>query len=290
MRFSCITTTFRYGGVDILTASLARQTFESFECIFVDELYDERKDVVESYLRDHGVWDQVIHVPPKERGDERRIGMQNGRNTGLLFAEGDYAVQLDDYTLLAPDALARFDRLHQEHPSDVLLGIRRTYDPPSITDETGLITTYDEPLEDVRGMSYDPYDLVAENQGVMKVEQIEYVLNLGCLPLDPLVETGGFDERYDCGHGHDDADMMYRMFELGRDAWMDTSNVNAHVDHPTQPTPETDRNAVHLQERLNSGRTEADNDFDFAALRERMLEHKDALRRGERIESLPLQW
>lgn len=288
--FSCITTTFRYGGVDILTESLSCQLYEDFECIFVDELYDERKEVVEDYLKQYDVWNKVIHIPPKERKEKRRIGMQNGRNTALLLAEGDYAVQLDDYTMLQPDALSRFDQLHTQHPNDVLLGIRRTYSPPKITNEEGLISTYEEPLRSLDGLQYDSYPVVAESQGIVEIDRMVWVLNLGCIPLDPLVEFGGYDERYDDGHGHDDVDMMYRMFFIGKDAWMDTNNINAHIRHPNQSTPGTGNNIKHLDNRFENERVEAVNNYDFQELRSKFLQHKPALKEGKQVESLPLEW
>lgn len=216
--------------------------------------------------------------------------MQNGRNTGLLLAEGDYAVQLDDYTLLQPDALSRFEQLHASHPNDVLLGIRRTYSPPKITNQEGLITIYDDPLRSTDGLRYDPYPVVGESQGIVKIERITLVLNLGCIPLDPLVETGGFDESYDSGHGHDDADMIYRMFAIGKDAWMDTNNLNGHIRHPNQPTPETDNNATHLANRIENKVIEAGNNYDFQELRSAFLQYKTDLREGNEVESLPLKW
>lgn len=290
MRFSCITTTFRYGGVDILTESLSRQNFNDFECIFIDELYNERKVNVNEYMKEQGIWEKVIHIPPKQRDCERRIGMQNGRNSGLLLAEGDYVVQLDDYTILNPDAFKMFNKLHHEHPNDVLLAMRRLYNSPNITDNKGLITTYSAPFKDTDGLSYEEVDVFDESQGVVKIDQIVSVLNLGCIPLDALIKTGGYDERYDAGHGLDDADIMYRMFQYGKDAWMDTENINGHIRHQNQPTPTTNKNAEFLKKRIENWTVHAQNNYDIQELRSKFLDHKESLREGEEVKSLPLQW
>ncbi|NBW22045.1 MAG: hypothetical protein EBR82_80240, partial [Caulobacteraceae bacterium] len=47
----------RYGGLDILKANILRQQFFDYEIVFVDGLYNERKDEVAEYFKHH----KMIH-------------------------------------------------------------------------------------------------------------------------------------------------------------------------------------------------------------------------------------
>jgi len=288
--FSCITPTFRYGGIDVLVNGLAHQTDDDFECILVDELYHERKGAVADYVAEKGLAERFVHVPPKRRDADKPVGLGNARNTGLMLAEGEYVVTLDDYTFLAPDCLGRFRRMHAEYGDHVVLAIRRVYDNPPVERPEGDVSTYAEEFDGVAGLDYELHDIYQENVGVLPVDIFKFVLGLGSIPLEAMLAVEGYDERFDNGHGVENADLLYRLSRVGLDRYMDTGNINAHVDHPTQPMLGTSDNVPLFKERQARGESTATNPFDLREKRQELLAHKAAIARGEEPREAPLKW
>ena len=52
-KISILNITARHGGLDILRASLERQTIKDFEVVIVDGLWEEREPQVKKYFKDY---------------------------------------------------------------------------------------------------------------------------------------------------------------------------------------------------------------------------------------------
>ena len=63
-KISVIVPTNRIGGLDILFESLKRQSFQDFELILADAIYQYRKNIVAETVRQYGF--PVKHIEPSE--------------------------------------------------------------------------------------------------------------------------------------------------------------------------------------------------------------------------------
>ena len=94
-RVSVLCSTFRPGGIDILLAGMAAQTFGDFEVIFVDHRYGLRHARVVEESRAAGV--PLLHVPEHRRnGKWGTIG--SAWNTAMALADGEIFIFLPDWT------------------------------------------------------------------------------------------------------------------------------------------------------------------------------------------------
>ena len=86
--------------------SLSDQSFKDFELVIVDALHDERDYDFSKLGFD------VKHVPvhPNHRFwlDRKRWGVAGTLNTGIIHAEGELIVRVDDCSEFGPDFLQRF--------------------------------------------------------------------------------------------------------------------------------------------------------------------------------------
>ena len=94
---SIVTATSRLGGLDVLAATVERQTFRDFEVILVDYWWEER----------HGLLDldripNLVHVPPRLGRWREMSDAHNAWNTGLALARGNVVCFLSDYWLAHP--------------------------------------------------------------------------------------------------------------------------------------------------------------------------------------------
>lgn len=110
-RFSVNWGSNRPGGVDIVLAGLARQTFEDFEVVFVDGLYHERHAAVLDEVRRVGLKQPFFHVP-NHRFQPGIWGTTcAGYNTGFALSDGEFVVMLLDYGYAPP----RWLEEHEKH-------------------------------------------------------------------------------------------------------------------------------------------------------------------------------
>ena len=112
-----ITCTNRWGGIDILKASLQRQTFTNFEALIIDEKYIFRSADLRLFLADDHRFRHICS-PPMDKDDFWNLN--KSMNYGLSIAQGKLIVLLQDYIWLPDDALEKFWRAY-ESLGDVLI-------------------------------------------------------------------------------------------------------------------------------------------------------------------------
>ena len=107
---SVVCPTMRIGGLDVLVAGLADQTFQDFELIL--------SDGIQSRI---GAFDfaalpgQATHVAP--RGNPFPVaGFCRFSNEALVHARGNVIVFITDYTYLPPNTLEEHAAFHKAHP------------------------------------------------------------------------------------------------------------------------------------------------------------------------------
>jgi glycosyltransferase involved in cell wall biosynthesis len=117
-KISVIVTTNRIGGLDVLFESLKNQSYQNFELILVDAIYQKRKGLVAEKSKKYNF--TVKHVEPIKN----IFPVSNycsSMNTGLCMAEGELAYFTCDYACLDKDTLLTHAKFHANNADNYAL-------------------------------------------------------------------------------------------------------------------------------------------------------------------------
>lgn len=186
---------------------LSRQTFQDFELIVVDGLWDYRSPVdamasddVERFrvgvslnVARGSVTYPIVHVAPKRESPwvrDKRVAICAYRNTGLRYARGQLVVNLDDCCELPPTFLESY-----------ATAWKRGFG--------GSVVWPDSPDSNDRRLEAPHYTprIVGPPQPP--------VYGFSAYPLDLAVDLNGYDESFDGGQGLEDADWSARLSLVG---------------------------------------------------------------------------
>lgn len=240
MKVSIIVPTMRYGGLDVLFGGLKNQTMKDFEILLIDDLFEARKEEVKEYAKKLGI--KLRHMKPKEQEKKVPSTLCSAVNRGLIYADGDYVMFLEDHIWLNPNCLERH-LAHQQPTGLVTVGPLLFCGRPPLKNLNGQITVFDklyeEKPENVR-VDVD-YRIQPNVEGVKEgqpyhlgffLANSSYSLMPNALfPLQLCVYLNGFDERFDAGHGYGDANFIFRAQLLPTEFLVDPKNEAFHVDH-----------------------------------------------------------
>ena len=217
----------RYGGLDILKASLQRQSFKDFEIVFVDGLYDKREKEVKEYLKDFKLkYIKELDLKPEE-GYKAKLA--RCINQGFKNCEGELIVSIQDYIYVPHYGLQKYWDLYLQDKNALVTGISHQYHYPckdDITNPEGLITVFESDYTkkpDIK-VWQDPRD--DGSKGVRQVKHpIEWELNWASIPTKVVKDLGGCDESYDLhGFGYDNANLAIRVAMAGYPIVLDSTN------------------------------------------------------------------
>lgn len=221
---SVLNVTNKPGGIDILKDNLEKQTYQDFELIIVDALYDWRKDEVAEYFKDVTFPVKHIPEPPFRPGDVWNLN--KAYNEGLRHAEGELVISLQDYIWIKGTALEQFVDLSESYGLQVAIsGIgHKALFPDHADNLQGKISIWNEPFTGVpSGVSEADHRL----DGKQIVEDIPFSLfelNFACVPLEAYKAVGGFDEEYDKGYSCDNFNLSFRLSLLDYKFLLDKTN------------------------------------------------------------------
>ena len=199
--------------------SLKNQTFKDFEYIIVDGYWHRRKLDVKALVEKLDIDFPVMHIPDKpSRWQGQRAQISNARNTGLIFANGEYIVHCDDECKMPPDWLEK--HLSWLEQGYIVAGSWIGYQ--SITDdEVG--------IEGIYGPEYRIKEMGAPN-----VTTAAWFYCGNCsYPLNPVLDINGFDEEYDGEIGQEDLQLGVRLERTGLKMMFDPTNLVGYymMDH-----------------------------------------------------------
>lgn len=207
--------------------SLKIQTFQDFELIVVDALHAERPGLFqEGSFRADRLPFPVRHVPIASDhrfwADRRRWNVCGSLNTGILHANGELLVRIDDCSEFDESFLRRFWQGYQEGFWPCAMHIRFLEGKPArLNDryrEIGLEASYQRPLKELygeNGLVRDTrYDLV-KKEGGRKIGPPEWFYGYSSMPLSAALKVNGFDELFDGNKGLEDCDMGSRLSMAG---------------------------------------------------------------------------
>lgn len=214
----------RYGGLDILKANILRQQFFDYEIVFVDGLYNERKDEVAEYFKHH----KMIHLPEPEMGEGYVHKLARCWNVAFKACSGKLLISLQDYIYIPPDAFNKFLYLYSTfNPNALYSGVGHQYAKPGvdkIKNPNGLISVFEKEY------TKKPENLIWTDPRVRGTdlrmgEPIEWEANWCAIPRSIIYELGGMDEEYDKhGFGYDNTNIAERAKMLGYPTFIDQSN------------------------------------------------------------------
>ena len=238
---SIIFYTYRLG-LDVTFYSLQNQLFRDFELVLVDELYDERKDLVAALKAKF----PIQHLEPISR---ENWAITKNWNWALAHAKGELIVTLDDYTYCPPRWLAlhrAFSQIFHRRKA-IVLGPTHDVDFPETKWGKGWIMNGKKPLVPLQEALWSVFKPTTLEVKDLKIKRFDggkpitprlmglvptrYAYGNICVPLEVFLELNGYDEAYTLQHGFHDVDFAFRMNALGWQVFYDPDNPVYHFWH-----------------------------------------------------------
>ncbi len=218
-KISILTVSGRRSYQQFQVQALKAQTFKDFEWVFVDDLYDERKEEMAKLVGDAFPF---THLHQKEVVDYFAVGA--GHNDGFVRCRGELIFFMIDYTTLEAHCLERHWMLHQKYPKSFFSG--SVYDMPFRPDEVPTAAVLNLPNYRINLFTSGYHHWSFVEDGIYGVEddglQDWWSGRNDSAPLQAILECNGMDERLDGGHGYHDDDLAHRMSSAGYQYHIDT--------------------------------------------------------------------
>lgn len=115
---SVIIPTNRVGGLDVLFECLKEQSFQSFELILVDALFNKRKKIVEEKSKLYNF--TIKHIEPLNNTFPI-CNYCRSMNTGLCVAQGSVVYFSCDHSYMLRDTLLTHAKFHSNTPNNNIL-------------------------------------------------------------------------------------------------------------------------------------------------------------------------
>ena len=247
----------RVGGLDVLFAGLAQQTFTDFELVLSDGLWKHRNELVA--LKACAYPFRVTHIEPFSNPFPVNSFCRYA-NTAIARARGELALMITDYTWLPPESLAVHWAAYEEGKAARvgLMCPHRYVELPQLNSafwsykneeidhyvndlkngdlESLMWSIFDKPftglLEDPRAMKTDPSTgadpKLTWPSGV--VPPTYFHGKHESVPMQVLVDANGWDEDLDGTHGWQDAELAERLGARGVNWRLDNTNVACIVN------------------------------------------------------------
>jgi len=213
--------------------SLKIQSFKDFELIIIDAIYERRSKTFqgELYYSDKLPF-PIKHIPIDQNHrfwrDNRRWNVCGTLNTGIIHANGELLVRVDDCSEFDRDFLKRFWEGYQSGYFPCAMHIRYLNGKPSRLNkeylEKGI--EYAKMDKEARhatlkklygedGLIRDSrYDFV-KKEGGRKIGPHEWYYGYSSVSLEAALKVNGYDELFDGTKSLEDSDMGSRLWMAG---------------------------------------------------------------------------
>jgi len=211
--------TNRHGGLDAQLYYFAQQTFKDFELVILDDLHDERKDLIVDLAKKLNL--SIIYNKPR-RFKKNTVTCLHSlfRNEALIYSNGEYIIFFDDYQIPTPTFIEEHLKYLNNNTGVVgqqIMLKKMEINNPNFTDVK-------QP---------DPRN--SENK-VKDAHYGHFWTNNCSAPLNKIIEVNGFDERYIGGSGGEDYDLGLRLTKVGLKLIYNPNALCYHVDHDSVKT------------------------------------------------------
>lgn len=223
----------RHGGLDILKSNLRRQSIQDFELVFVDGLFEERKNEIFKYFEGF----KIKHIDQNQLTMDGYLSrLARADNLGFKNCDGELIVCLQDYIWIGPYGLEKFYEIHKEHNGKALItGMGHQYKSPTsedIYDPKGLFSVFKVPFTKKPEIKFwqDPRD--NGSLSIRDAYPVEWELNWAAISKEAIYDLGGMDEEYDKkGFAWDNTNIAERAKMLGYKILLDPTNECFGFDH-----------------------------------------------------------
>jgi len=174
---------------------LREQTFQDFEWIVVDDLFDKREFALVADF-------PISHIPPYG-GVVPYDAPSRAINTGIVHAQGQLLHIMHDYVRLTPDVLARHWEIFEEYgPKCIISGPR--------------IPVEGEPEGKAARLRANPDKMVTPRVGEVDSRILAFSCGVNdSVPAELVRKIGGVNEAWDGSHGGADYDLAARLLLSG---------------------------------------------------------------------------
>lgn len=210
-----------------LAARLSQQTFQDFEWIIVDSIYDRRKTLAEDLIRYYDI--TLIHIPSESNFDNYNVmrDITRNRNRAISYASGEVIIFLDDFTVIDNTFI-------EEHLKVIDYGIscgKMYYQQKSDTLKDISTLSFKE-VYDVLNLELDRdsrWELLKYKETVTPVlgREWTYTGNLA-IRKEHLLSLNGFDPNLISGG--EDSDLGIRAYNLEIDIYFNPKAHSINLD------------------------------------------------------------
>lgn len=229
---SVVNLTNRFGGMDILKASLQRQIFKDFEIIIVDGLWEHREPQVKKYFKEFDL--KYLRQSKKREGAYSNLA--HADNEGFGACNDELIVWVQDYIWLPPFALHKFWEAYKTY-GDILVGaVGHQYSKPGkneIKNPRGKITVFEKEFtERPENRCWNDPRMRMDQGTFYETAPVNWEMSCGSIPRKVIYELGGMDEEYDFhGFAYDNVNIAQRAEFLGYKTYLDQTNEYRAIDH-----------------------------------------------------------
>jgi glycosyltransferase involved in cell wall biosynthesis len=258
---SIVFPTMRIGGLDVVFSSLANQTFNDFELIFADNLYEYRKDIVKEYAK---LFPSIKykHVAPIKNIFPTHAYCHT-INSAIAHASGEVILFTLDYRYFPPDCLQKHAAFHKSHAENVgyapaskflatqklkpglpSYGFNAGYDDYILDLKAGKLQNYMWSIfEDEFGVvDHNPsswpeldrtvvgYDPKLDMGPGTEVSPMLIFMHAESVKTKLVLQANGMNEALDGAHSHQDIEFAHRLRNLFDLKWMaDNTNTGYRI-------------------------------------------------------------
>ena len=204
--------------------NLNRQSHKSFELIYIDTFYEDNKQKFDLIFPQYGI--NVKHVPLHENHrywfDKGGTYISAAKNTGILYADGELIVSIDDAEFMPDDLLERY-WLHFQ-TKHYMLGLHKRL--------KHIVTSEGKVNYPLRGEEYiNDHRLLSMTQDIYRHDNGVNAFAGTSFSLRDALILNGFNEMMDGCKSLEDCDFGYRLQKIGRKFAFDKKGFVYILDH-----------------------------------------------------------
>lgn len=235
----------RSGGLDILEASIARQTVKPTHLLFADELFKERQQVVSDMFERLEI--EGVHFKPHQpvRNAARNLVAAYNQSIDIArdlgYSDDDLFISLQDYIWLPENGIERFMMLNIVAPDSLITGVTHiSLDPFStkIMDINGSYTIFDEAYTEKPKRIFwkdpRPNELykTSENNKIVEIAPEHWEANWAAIPFKVFNLGARWSEIYDTGYAYENMDFAMKCSnDHCAQILMDADNIAISLPH-----------------------------------------------------------
>jgi hypothetical protein len=244
VKTAVFTPTYRYGGLDVASASILRQSIKPDFWIVADEIFDQRQDtweIIEQIVFDKGV--SILFIEPHQPVEDAYRNLVAAYNAAAEVSSNlniDLFISMQDYMWVPEQGIERFVELHKLAPNDLLTGITHISADPfasTIQNPTDGFSLWEESYLDKPKRIHwidsriDLYSQYPEDQ-VIEIDTVHWEANWAAVPVSLFNKGLRWDAEYDKGIAYENMDLAARSrVEFGSRVLIDRQNVAISLPH-----------------------------------------------------------